>query len=236
MRQQFIEYRHAGKVLEGFFAAPDDTAKPRPGILISHAWGGRDDFAIEKAKMYAELGYAAFALDNYGKGVFGSGPEENTKLMTPLLEDRALLRDRLGAGLECLRAQPGVDRGRIAIMGFCFGGLCALDLARSGADILGAVSVHGLFVPSGLEKRPIKAKILALHGYADPMVPPQQVLDFAQEMTEAKADWQLHAFGGVLHGFTVPTANDPKLGVRHDADAARRSWKMIRDFYEEIFG
>jgi len=234
MREEYVEYTHGDTTLEGFLAAPPGGER-RPGVLIAHAWGGRDDFVVDKAKALAELGYAAFALDVYGKGVFGSGPEENAKLMGPFLENRTLLRDRLVAGLDCFRAQTGVDGAQVAIMGYCFGGLCALDLARSGADIRGAVSFHGLFIPPGLESRPIKARVLALHGYADPMVPPQQVLDFATEMTEAKVDWQLHAYGGVLHAFTVPEANDLKLGALYDARAARRSWQAMLDFYEEIF-
>ena len=235
MRQEYVEYTHGNTLLEGFFACDDASAGPKPGILIAHAWGGRTEFVIEKAKELAALGYAAFALDNYGKGVLGSGPEENSKLMAPFLEDRGLLRDRLTAGLDALKRQSGVDASRLAIMGYCFGGLCALDLARSGADIRGAVSFHGLLMPPGLEQRPIKAKVLALHGYADPMVPPQQVLDFGQEMTEAGVDWQLHAYGGVLHGFTMPEANDLKLGALYDASAARRSWQAMRDFFQEIF-
>ena len=234
MHQQFVEYSHAGVTLEGFYAAPD-TTEPRPGVLVSHAWGGRDNFVIEKAKSLAEMGYAAFALDNYGKGILGSGPDENQKLMGPLLQDRGLLRDRLTAGLKCFTALPGVDASQVAIMGYCFGGLCALDLARSGAAIRGAVSFHGLFIPPGLEKRPIQARVLALHGYADPLAPPQQVLDFATEMTEAGVDWQLHAYGGVLHAFTVPEANDPGLGALYNARAARRSWQGMLDFFEEIF-
>lgn len=234
MHQETVEYTHAGTRLEGFYAAPD-TAARRPGILIAHAWGGRDEFVVEKARSLAELGYAAFAMDNYGKGVLGSGPEENQKLMMPFLQDRGLLRDRLTAGLEAFRALPGVDGAQIAIMGYCFGGLCAIDLARSGASICGAVSFHGLFVPPDLPKQPIRARVLALHGYADPLVPPQQVLDFATEMSEAKVDWQLHAYGGVLHAFTVPEANDLALGALYDARAARRSWQAMLDFYEEIF-
>lgn len=234
MHQQYVEYSHAGTVLEGFYAAPD-TSEPRPGVLVSHAWGGRDGFVIEKAKSLAEMGYAAFALDNYGKGVLGSGPEENQKLMGPFLQDRALLRDRLTAGLQCFSSLPGVDSNQVAIMGYCFGGLCALDLARSGAAIRGAVSIHGLFIPPGLEKRSIQARVLALHGYADPMVPPQQVLDFATEMTDAGVDWQLHAYGGVLHAFTVPEANDLSMGALYNARAARRSWQSMLDFFEEIF-
>jgi dienelactone hydrolase len=234
MHQEYVEYTHAGTTLEGFYAAPD-TVSRRPGVLIAHAWGGRDEFVVEKAKELAGLGYAAFAMDNYGKGVLGSGPEENQKLMMPFLQDRGLLRDRLTAGLDALRARPGVDGARFAIMGYCFGGLCAIDLARSGASIRGAVSFHGLFVPPALPKQPIKARVLALHGYADPLVPPQQVLDFATEMTEAKVDWQLHAYGGVLHAFTVPEANDLALGALYDARAARRSWQAMLDFYQEIF-
>jgi len=235
MRQEYVEYTHGKTLLEGFFACDDASAAPKPGVLIAHAWGGRTEFVIEKAKELAALGYAAFALDNYGKGVLGSGPEENSKLMAPFLEDRGLLRDRLTAGLDALKRQSGVDTSRLAIMGYCFGGLCALDLARSGADIRGAVSFHGLLMPPGLEQRPVKAKVLALHGYADPMVPPQQVLDFGTEMTEAGVDWQLHAYGGVLHGFTMPEANDLKLGALYDASAARRSWQAMLDFFQEIF-
>lgn len=235
MRQEYVEYTHGKTLLEGFFACDDASATPKPGVLIAHAWGGRTEFVIEKAKELAALGYAAFALDNYGKGVLGSGPEENSKLMAPFLEDRGLLRDRLTAGLDALKRQSGVDTSRLAIMGYCFGGLCALDLARSGADIRGAVSFHGLLMPPGLEQRPVKAKVLALHGYADPMVPPQQVLDFGTEMTEAGVDWQLHAYGGVLHGFTMPEANDLKLGALYDASAARRSWQAMLDFFQEIF-
>ena len=235
MQQQFIEYSHAGTVLEGFLANPARAGERRPAVLVSHAWAGRDDFAIARAKALAELGYAAFALDNYGKGVLGANNEENSNLIGPFMADRALLRDRLLAGLQTLRAQPGVDPDRIAIMGYCFGGLCALDLARSGADIRGAISFHGLFLPSGLEPRPITAKVLALHGYADPMVPPEQVVSFGKEMTDAGVDWQLHAYGGVLHAFTVPEANDLSLGALYNADAERRSWRALVDFLAEIF-
>jgi dienelactone hydrolase len=236
MHQQFVEYSHGSTLLEGFYANGAAAGERRPGVLIAHAWAGRDAFVVEKARTLAGLGYAAFALDNYGKGVLGSGTEENSRLMGRFMADRALLRDRLLAALAALRAQPGVDPGRVAIIGYCFGGLCALDLARSGADIRGAVSLHGLLMPSGLEPRPIKAKVLSLHGYADPMVPPQAVVDFGKEMTDAGVDWQLHAYGGVLHGFTVPDANDLGLGVLYDARAERRSWRALLDFLGEIFG
>lgn len=235
MHQQYIEYSHAGTVLEGFLANPAQPGEKRPAVLVAHAWAGRDEFAIGRAKALAGLGYAGFALDNYGKGVLGANNDENSKLIGPFMADRAMLRDRLLAGLATLRAQPGIDPDRIAIMGYCFGGLCALDLARSGADIRGAVSFHGLLLPNGLPSQPVKAKVLALHGYADPMVPPEQVLAFGKEMTEAGVDWQLHAYGGVLHAFTVPEANDPGFGTVYNAAAERRSWRALVDFLAEIF-
>ena len=235
MHEQYVEYSHAGTVLEGFLANPAQPGEKRPAVLVAHAWAGRDEFAIGRAKALAGLGYAGFALDNYGKGVLGANNDENSKLIGPFMADLALLRDRLLAGLATLRAQPGIDPDRIAIMGYCFGGLCALDLARSGADIRGAVSFHGLLVPNGLAAQPVKAKVLALHGYADPMVPPEQVLAFGKEMTDAGADWQLHAYGGVLHAFTVPEANDPGFGTVYNAAAERRSWRALVDFLAEIF-
>ena len=147
--------------------------------------------------------------------------------MTPFLQDRALLRDRLRAGLDCFAAQPGVDSAQIAIMGYCFGGLCALDLARSGAPLKGAVSIHGLFGPPGLPPQPIRARVLALHGYADPMVPPEQVVAFGKEMSDAKVDWQLHGLGGVLHAYHRPRGQ--RSQARRAVRCARRASRVAGD-------
>ena len=157
------------------------------------------------------------------------------KVLEHIIDCSIMLEEEGDSRFRSLRAQPGVDPDRIAIMGYCFGGLCALDLARSGADIRGAISFHGLLLPNGLDPRPIKARVLALHGYADPMVPPEQVVAFGKEMSDAGVDWQLHAYGGVLHAFTVPEANDPGFGTVYNAGAERRSWRALVDFLEEIF-
>jgi dienelactone hydrolase len=134
------------------------------------------------------------------------------------------------------KAHSSVDASRIAIMGYCFGGLCALDVARSGtSDVLGAISVHGIFAPTGLPPVPIKTKVLVLHGWADPMAPPKDVLALSQELTAAKADWQLHAYGNTMHAFTAPGAYAPERGIAYNEDADRRSWESTLSFFKEIF-
>lgn len=232
---QAIDYSHNDVQLEGFFAYDNKRPQPLPAVLISHAWGGRDEFVCNKARRLAKLGYAAFALDMYGKGIIGSGPEENARLMNPFMNDRRLLQDRITTALETVRKLPQVDPKRIAAMGFCFGGLCVLDLARTGADLRGVVSFHGLFVPPGnTQGNKIKAKVLVLHGHDDPMAPPDQAANLAKELTEAEADWQIHIYGNTLHAFTNPMANDRSFGTVYDETADRRSWESLRNFLAEV--
>lgn len=235
MATRRIEYREGDNVLEGHLAWDETVSTPRPAVLVSHAWGGRDAFSCQRAEDLAALGYVGFALDCYGKGVLGGSVEENQALMTPLLQDRALLRRRLAAALSCVREQPEVDGSRVAAIGYCFGGLCVLDMARAGADLRGVVSFHGLLSPpEGIDNADISSKVLVLHGHDDPMVPPEQVLAFEQEMTAAGADWQLHAYGHTQHSFTNPEANNPDLGAAYQPDAARRSWASMQAFLSEV--
>lgn len=231
-----VDYLDGDTLLEGFFAYDDAIAGMRPVVLIHHAWGGRDEFVANKAVKLAELGYLAFATDMYGKGVRGSSPEQNGQLMAPFMQDRAKLQQRLLAALATVKLMPWADNGKIAAMGFCFGGLCALDLARTGADLRGVVSFHGLLVaPDNLPEPQVKAKVLVLHGHDDPMVPPEQVLALQTEMTSAGADWQVHVYGGTMHAFTNPLANDPGFGTVYQATADKRSWQAMQNFLQEIF-
>lgn len=231
-----VAYLDGDVVLEAFFAFDDQISSRRPAVLISHAWAGRDDFVAEKAKKLAALGYVGFAVDMYGKGVLGTSPEENMKLMQPFMADRVMLQQRMKAALAAVRLMPWVDDSKIAAIGFCFGGLCSLDLARIGADIKGVVSFHGLLAaPEKPQNNATKAKILALHGRDDPLVPAEQVLAFEREMTEVGADWQLHTYGNTMHGFTNPLANDPVLGAVYQPDSDRRSWIAMQNFLTEIF-
>ena len=231
-----VAYLDGDVLLEAFFAFDDALTGRRPTVLINHTWAGRDEFVAGKAKKLAELGYVGFAVDMYGKGVLGTNPDECMKLMQPFMADRAMLQQRMKAALAAVKLMPWVDDSKIAAIGFCFGGLCSLDLARTGVDIKGVVSFHGLLVPPGnTQGNAVKAKILALHGRDDPMVPDEQVLDFEQEMTDAGADWQLCSYGNTMHGFTNPLANDPIFGAVYQPDADRRSWIAMQNFLAEIF-
>jgi len=233
-----VNYLDGETVLEAFFAVDTAIEGKRPAVLIAHMWGGRDDFVAEKAKQLAALGYVGFALDMYGKGVLGTNAEQNAALMQPFMDNRKILQQRITAALQALRLLPWVDGSKLAAIGFCFGGLCVLDLARSGADILGVVSFHGLLdAPTTLENKPIKAKILALHGHEDPLATIPQVHAFQQEMTTAEVDWQMHIYGHTVHAFTNPRANDPALQdtYRYDPIADQRSWCAMQNFLQELF-
>ncbi len=231
-----VEYNDGDTVLEAYMAWDETLAGPCPGVLVSHAWGGRSDFDDRKAERLAELGYVGFAIDLYGKGVSGSNPEENAALMQPLLDDRATLQRRMHLALKQIMAQKEVDGSRVAAIGFCFGGLCVLDLARTGADLLGVVSFHGLLgAPEKTDEREMLARVLVLHGWLDPHATPEQVLAFADEMTARGADWELQAYGKAVHSFTNPDANDPDNGVQFDAAADHRSWDSMWMFLNEIF-
>lgn len=218
----------------GFMAYDDTLVQPKPGILICHDWTGRNQLAEDKAIELAKLGYVGFALDMYGNGQKGETNEQKMALMMPMMEDRSLLQARVLAAFDTLKQQRQVDDQNIMAMGYCFGGLCVLDLARSGVNVSKVVSFHGLLdAPRRKTAVKIKAKVLALHGYDDPMVPHAMIDEFANEMSAANVDWQLIAYGNTLHAFTNPLAADPALGTVYSAEADRRSWQAALDFFAE---
>jgi len=232
---RLIPSRHGDAELEGALVCAAGAAA-RPGVLIFPTVMGRSDLEIGFARRLAGLGYAAFVADIYGKDNIGRPREECRDLMMALRGDRPFLQDRLLAVLETVRGLPEVDAAKVAAIGYCFGGQCALDVARTGADVKGVASFHGLFDPPGnLDDVPIRAKIVAFHGWDDPLVPPDQVLALATELTAKGADWQIHGYGQTVHGFTNPGAHDHDRGVVHNATAARRSWASLELFLAEIF-
>lgn len=236
IRTRPIKYKHGDTECLGYLAWDDNVADPRPGVLINHAWSGRDGFAEQKAVQMAALGYVGFAMDNYGIEELPETVEEKSALMTPLKEDRKLLLARLKAGYKAATALDEIDENHMAAMGFCFGGLCTLDMARAGMDLKAAISFHGLLDAPDLPKKKIKAKILVAHGWDDPMALPASVTALGEELTKAKCDWQLHAYGGVVHSFMNPDANDKKMGTVYNEDAQRRAWNATMDLLNEVFG
>lgn len=236
LKKRAVEYQHQGTTLEGVIAYDSTQSGERPAVIIAHAWAGRTDFEVDVAERLAGLGYAGFAHDLYGKGVVGKSTEENQKLMTPFVENRAFLRSRLLHIVEVVKALPEVNAGKVAAIGFCFGGLCALDAARAGADLRAVASFHGLFTPpKDCAGSKIKAKVIAFHGWDDPMVPPEAVVALGKELTAGDCDWQIHAYGGTMHAFTNPQANDPGFGTVYNKTASDRSWASLEEFLAESF-
>ena len=230
-----IPLEFEGESLESVFVGRRD-GQARPTVLLIPTVLGVTDLEIGFGRQLVELGFNAFVADLFGKQFRGAERDVCFGEMTRLRGDRSALRRRLLAVLEQVRGLAEVEGDAIVAAGYCFGGQCALDLARSGADVRAAVSFHGLFDPPGLPPQPIKAKVLALHGWDDPMVPPEAVVALGKELTEAGCDWQIHAYGNVGHGFTNPNASSLRIeGVAYNALAAERSWTSFVNLLEELF-
>lgn len=238
VQTKLIEYRDGETVLEGYLAWDDTARATRPGILVVHDWMGMQDFAKKQAERLAGLGYVAFAVDVFGKAIRPKNSTEASAAASRFYGNRASFRHRIHHGLEVLRSQPSADKEKVAAIGYCFGGAGVLELARSGADIAGVVSFHGSLVMQGpADEKPITAKVLVLHGADDPHVPWTHVTQFTEEMNSKKVDWQLVAYSNAVHSFTNPAAgNDNSKGSAYNADADRRSWIAMQDFFTEIFG
>jgi len=234
---QDIEYNDGSTVLQGYLAYDNSFSGTRPGILIIHQWRGLSDYEKMRARQLAEMGYIAFAADLYGKDVRPSGPEEASKEAGKYYGDPLLFRQRLIAGFEELKKQTYIDAGKTAAIGYCFGGSGVLELARSGADILGVISFHGgLKTKNPEDAKNIKCRVLVQHGAVDPYVPNDDVLNFKKEMESAGVDYVLTEYAGAVHSFTMESAgNDPSKGSAYNEKADRRSWEAMKQFFAELF-
>lgn len=237
VQTRLVDYESGENIFEGMLAWDDAHSRARPGVLVAHTIAGRSAHEEGRARRLAELGYVGFAIDVYGKGTQSTDLDRNRTMMDALRADRPELQARLLAAVECLWAQPEVDQGNTAAIGFCFGGLSVLDLARTGTNIDGVVSLHGIFDPPGNTLgNKIHARVLALHGWEDPLATPEQVAALADEMTSMGADWQIHAYGNTTHAFTNTAADDWDGGKQYNAHADRRSWIATKNFLAELFG
>lgn len=235
-KDRAIAHNFEGEQLESVFVGRRD-GEARPTVVLIPTVMGVTDLEIGFGRQLVELGYNAFVADLFGKEFRGAPRDTMFGEMNRLKSDRAALRRRMEHVLQQARALDEVPADRIVVAGYCFGGMCALDIARAGADIAAAVSFHGLFDPPGLPAGKIKAKVVAFHGWDDPMVPPEKMVALGNELTEAGSDWQIHAYGHVGHGFTNPRASDLKIdGVAYNSLAAERSWTSFINLLEELFG
>jgi dienelactone hydrolase len=234
-KERRIPHEFEGENLESVLVGRRD-GEARPTVILIPTVMGVSDLEIGFGKQLVELGYNALVADLFGKEFHGAPRDVCFGEMTRLRTDRSALRRRLEHVLQVARGIDEVKSDEIVVAGYCFGGQCALDLARSGADIAAAVSFHGLFDPPGLPKEKISAKVVCFHGWDDPMVPPDAVVALGNELTEAGSDWQIHAYGHVGHGFTNPHASDLQIdGVAYNALAAERSWTSFINLLEELF-
>lgn len=234
MLDQAFKYQEGSDTLELWVVTEEEKVK-KPAILVYPTWHGRDEFCIAKARELAKLGYVGIAIDIYGKAKLGSSDKENATLMAPFVNDRKRLQKRIVSGFEFVQRLPFVN-GQIGAIGFCFGGMCCLDLARSGTEVKAVVSFHGLLDPfPEAIVLPLKSQVLVLTGFDDPWVVPDTVLAFEKEMTDRKADWSLMSFGHTRHGFTNPSNTDDNGPNLYNSKIAKRSWEIMKLFFSEVF-
>lgn len=231
-----ILYEADGQRFEGTLSWDNSQAGPRPGVMVAPTFKGQSAFETKKAELLAALGYVGFAIDIYGQGKRATEPEEASALMAVLNDDRALLLKHMQLATQTIRQLPQVDASKLAAIGFCFGGKCVLDLARSGEDIKAAISFHGIYDPPPLKgAETIKAAVLVLHGWEDPLAPREQTVALADELTQHNADWQIHMFGHTAHAFTNPQAQARDAGMFFNPLSAERGWAMMEAFLRSQF-
>ncbi|MHB8346957.1 MAG: dienelactone hydrolase family protein [Acidiferrobacterales bacterium] len=238
MKNKTIDYRHDNTDLEGYAAWDGPDGKRRPGVLVIHEWMGISPHERHSCDELARAGYLGFAADIFGKHERPKNVNEAIEYATRYRAgERAMLRARAQAGLAALRAQPMCDPDRLAVIGFCFGGTAALELARSGAALQATVSFHGgLGTERPQDARQIKGAVLALHGANDPFVSKAEVDGFEDEMRQANVDWRIVKYGNAVHNFTNPQAgNDVSKGAAYDRRATERGWRAMLDLFTEVF-
>jgi len=235
-----VQYSAGGTVMKGYLAYDRDVKGKRPGVLVVHEWWGHNEYARKRARMLAEMGYTALAVDMYGDGKQAMHPDDAGKFSSELMKNFDTAKARFMAAMEFLKKQPTVDSGRIAAIGYCFGGGIVLNMARQGVDLKGVASFHGsLAAVKPAQPGTVKAKILVLHGADDKFVTPEQIEAFKLEMKNAGAEFQFIAYPGAIHSFTNPDADEYakkfNLPLGYNAEADKKSWEELRKFLEKIF-
>jgi dienelactone hydrolase len=235
-----VEYSAEGVVMKGYLAYDENVIGKRPGVLVVHEWWGLNDYTRKRARMLAELGYTALAVDMYGEGKQAMHPDDAKAFSSELMKNFDVAKTRFMAAMDFLKQQPTVDPTRIAAIGYCLGGGIVLNMARQGVDLRGVASFHGgLTAVKPAQPGSVKAKILVLHGGADKFITPEQIEAFKQEMKSAGADFQFISYPGAVHSFTNPDADELgkkyNMPIAYNADADRKSWGELKEFLKKIF-
>jgi dienelactone hydrolase len=235
-----VSYEANGRTLKGYIAYDDAIKGKRPGVLVVHEWWGQNEYARKRARMLAELGYTALAVDMYGDGKVVDNPDDAGKLSTEVSKDMHMAKARFEAGMQLLRKQETVDANEIAAFGYCFGGGVVLNMARLGEDLKGVASFHGgLATDNPAQPGKVKARIISFSGDADPMITADKVAGFKKEMENAGANYRVVTYSGAKHAFTNPDADELgkkfKLPIAYDAAADKDSWEQAKKFLHEVF-
>ncbi len=231
-----VKYKDGATELQGYIAYDSSIKGKRPGVLIVHEWTGINDYIKDRARRFASLGYVAFAADIYGRDYRPETLEDAERVSYRFKKNVKLLRRRLNAGLKRLKSFPQVNPGLIVAVGYSFGGMAVLELARTGVPLKGVISVYGSLYPDVKSSSNIRTRVLVLHGGDDPFVGSDKLLRLWRELQSSGVQWEIHIYGGAVHSFTNPeSGDDPSVGVAYNPYADRHSWKMIKEFLYEVF-
>ena len=240
LKEENITYNGDNTSMNGYVVYKDSGQEKRPAVLVVHEWWGLNDYSKRRARELADLGYVAMAVDMFGNGQTASSPDEAMKLAGPFYQDPQLTKTRLDAALVKLKTFPQVDTSNIAAIGYCYGGYTVLNAAKLGEPLKGVVSFHGNLGGVKPDKNLLKARVLVLHGEADPIVKQDEVSQFRKQMDSAGANYTFKSFPNAKHAFTNPAADSVEnkfhIGVGYNADADRQSWNDMKDFLRGLFG
>lgn len=239
VKGKVVEYKADGVILKGYLAYDDSKKGQRPGVLVVHEWWGHNEYARKRARMLAELGYTALAVDMYGNAKQAKHPDDAMKFVQETISNMELAKAKFSAGMELLKNQKTTDPGKIAAIGYCFGGGVVLQMAREGFDLAGVVSFHGgLATQNPAQPGKVKAKMLVCNGADDSFVPAEQIQTFRDEMDSAKVDYQFINYAGAVHSFTNPDADKVgkkfNMALGYNAAADQKSWSDMKQFLETI--
>jgi|APLak6261669570_1056073.scaffolds.fasta_scaffold00157_8 dienelactone hydrolase len=238
--EERVSYRAGDTTLKGYLTWDDTKGAKQPGVLVVHEWWGLNDYARQRARMLAQLGYTALAVDMYGDGKHSEHASDAAGFMNSVVERAGVSEQRFLAAMAFLKSRPGVDAGKIAAIGYCFGGSTVLNMARQGTDLAAVASFHGnLATQTPAQAGKVKARVLVLNGADDGFVTGESIQAFQQEMRQAGADYLFVNYPGARHGFTNSDADRlgaaNNLPIAYNAEADRASWATMQQLFKEVF-